>query len=107
METQSRNKQSKRRIILSCARQEDYVSPHRSLNLAVLLQGGGLGNSWESYVMTTPVGTGGRGNYTLTIYDGDRCNGQSAALTQTWGDFPDSLGNSIDSWRLCPPGKNP
>ena len=68
---------------------------------------GGKGNSWVSFFLAAPVRTYAAGNYSLTIYDGDKCNGNSQTSNALWGNFSTSLGNSIDSWKVCPPGKNP
>lgn len=63
-------------------------------------------NGWESYLMAAP--TSSSGNYSITVYDDMFCKDDGAAtLTTLWGDFPGSLDSSVDSYRICPPGKQP
>lgn len=70
-------------------------------------QGFRVFNSWESYMISAP--TSSSGNYTLIAYDGGNCQTDDdlATLSTPWGDFPGSLEDSVDSWRVCPPGVRP
>lgn len=64
-----------------------------------------LTNSWESYLISAPTST--KGNYSVIIYDGSFCSGKTATLTTLWADFPGTLKDSVDSYKICPPGVSP
>lgn len=96
-----------------------YPELHYVLNLMTCLyhiqicspgctaQGVRLTRSFESYALLAP--TSNSGNYSITVYDGNFCETSNdyATLTTLWGDFPGSLKDSVDSWKVCPPGVKP
>jgi hypothetical protein len=61
-------------------------------------------HSYESYALLAPTYYGR--TYSLVVFDGDNCEKSNdyAALPDMWGDFPGTLPNSVDSWKVCAPG---
>jgi hypothetical protein len=64
-----------------------------------------LTNSWESYLLSAP--TSAKGTYSVVLYDNGFCTGSGTTVSTAWADFPGSLKDSVDSYKICPPGVTP
>ena len=56
-------------------------------------------------MLAAPVSSGG--NYSLALFDSNYCNGKNAVLGDSYGDIPDSLGDQVATFKVCPPGQSP